>query len=112
MDHTQGTSLYVLRLPDQLTSDDRRVIPRFLSFGQPRRIRSICARVAAISPERARLRLEELAKRFNSRHRDMEQTFREHYHHVLRYVPQDQMLSREQETVSYTHLTLPTILLV
>ena len=105
MDHTHASSL-VQRLPDQLTSDDRRVIPRYLSFGEPRRIRSICARVAAISPERARQRLVDLEKRFSSRHRHMEQTFRDHYHRVSRHVPQEQMLSSEQEMLIGAYFTM------
>ena len=106
MDHKLGTSLHVLRLPDQLTSDDRRVIPRYFSFGQPRRIRSICSRVAAISPERARQRLADLEKRFNSRHRHMEHTFRENFHRVSRHVAPDQILSSDQEMLIGAYFTM------
>jgi hypothetical protein len=89
-----------------LTSDDRRVIPRYLNFGDPRRIRSICARIAGISSERARQRLADLEKRFNSRHRHMEQIFREHYHRVAIHVPPEQMLSNEQELLIGAYFTM------
>ncbi len=107
MDHAPGKPFEVFRLPDyQLKSDDRRVIPRYLSFGQPRRIRSICTRVAAISADRARNRLADLEKRFSSRHRSIGRMFREHYQEVAQHVPIGVVLSPEQEMLIGAYFTM------
>ncbi|MFP4052912.1 MAG: glycoside hydrolase family 130 protein [Phycisphaerae bacterium] len=79
-------SLNVIRLPAQLTSDDRRVIPRYLDFGHPPRIRSIFRRTLKIPRSHIRPLLEEVEAGFKTRHRELEESFRRNYVLAARHV--------------------------
>jgi len=72
----------VHRRDQKYVSDDRRVITRYLNFGDPRRIKSILSRILSIPDARVPELLAEVREAFCDRHRDLEAAFRNHAHQV------------------------------
>ena len=71
--------LDVIWKSDLLTSDDRRVIPRFLDFGSSARVRGIIRRVRKIPRRQAEELLAGVRAAFRPGHRDIEAVFLDHY---------------------------------
>jgi predicted GH43/DUF377 family glycosyl hydrolase len=74
-----ASPLRVQRRPERLASDDRRVIPRYLAFGHPPRIRSILRRIRRIPRKHIPALLIEVMGSYSTRHRDLEAAFRAHF---------------------------------
>jgi predicted GH43/DUF377 family glycosyl hydrolase len=76
----------VKRLPIQLERDSSRVITRFFSVGDEKRVRGILARILAIPEETVVTLLAKLEDDYRPLHADIDDTFREHYaavkHHI------------------------------
>lgn len=71
--------LTVKRLPQRFISDDSRVIARFFDPGGEERIRSVVVRVLGLTDEQAGHTLDQVLKRFQTRHRNIDDIFRKHY---------------------------------
>ncbi len=78
----QTAPVEVIRLPERLLSDDKRVIPRYLDFKSPRRIRSILRRIQRLPEERLSGLLAEVRSTSSHRHRDLEAAFLENFERV------------------------------
>lgn len=78
--------LRVFRLPGQLVSDDRRVIPRYLDFHHPPRVRSVFRRTLKIPTRRIPALLKDVEASFQGRHRDLRHAFGENYRQAARHV--------------------------
>ncbi len=74
------------RRPEKLISDDKRVIPRYLDFGHPPRIRSIFRRLAKVRRRDVPRMLQEVRNRFSGKHRQIEAVFRANYETVLPHI--------------------------
>jgi predicted GH43/DUF377 family glycosyl hydrolase len=76
----------VKRLPIQLERDSSRVITRFFSVGDEKRVRGIVERILAIPEETVVTLLAKLEDDYRPLHADIDDTFREHYaavkHHI------------------------------
>jgi predicted GH43/DUF377 family glycosyl hydrolase len=66
-------------------SDDKRVIPRYLDFKHPPRIRSILRRVTKIPEKRAGGLLDDVLHNFSYRHRDILESFRQNFDYATRH---------------------------
>ncbi len=78
--------LRIIRRPEILLNDDKRVITRYLDFGDPARIRSILKRLLAIPRKRIPVILAEVEKDFHARHRNIEADFLRHYRQAVKHV--------------------------
>ncbi len=83
----------VIRKAERLASDDKRVIPRYLDFGHPPRIRSIARRVLKIPEEQLESLLEQTRQGFSTRHRDIEAAFEAHGQEALKHLRKPGQLS-------------------
>lgn len=74
--------LSIVRLPEQFVSDDKRVITRYLNFGDETRIKSILQRLMALGePEVVQL-LATVQEHFSDRHYDLDGAFESHFNEV------------------------------
>jgi predicted GH43/DUF377 family glycosyl hydrolase len=82
--------LTVTRRPEVLLNDDKRVIPRYLDFGRPARIRGIFRRIMKIPESKVAGLLTEARQDFVGRHRDLEEAWKRSFREVaslMRTVP-------------------------
>jgi predicted GH43/DUF377 family glycosyl hydrolase len=96
----------VIRKAERLASDDKRVIPRYLDFGHPPRIRSIAKRVLKIPQRRIQPLLEEIRANFSCRHRDLEGAFQAHGEIVSRHLRKNRELSPQRKRLLGAFFTL------
>lgn len=102
----QTAPVEVIRRPERLVSDDKRVIPRYLDFKRPRRIRSILRRVLRVPEERLAGLLAEVRSTFSHRHRDIEAAFLENFDRVASHLKAPQEISRERRRLIGAYFTL------
>jgi predicted GH43/DUF377 family glycosyl hydrolase len=96
----------VIRRPEQLSSDDKRVITRYLDFGQSKRIRSILRRLLALPEKKIPGLLKDIRQRFQPRHRDLESAFLDSYREVARYVRKKADVSDKRRLLIGAYFTL------
>ncbi len=77
--------VHVERLSAVLMSDDKRVIPRYLNFGDAARIQRIVDRAVKIPNDKVDEALDRVRSRFSCRHRDLEAAFVDHFRAISRY---------------------------
>ncbi|MFP4145574.1 MAG: glycoside hydrolase family 130 protein [Phycisphaeraceae bacterium] len=97
--------LPVNRREELFVSDDRRVITRYLDFGDPARVRSILARLVRLSPAQAEELLEATLHDFSPRHRDVLAAFRDNFAEVAGYLPAGTRLSETQQLMIGAYFT-------
>jgi len=98
--------LRVDRSPEVLVSDDKRVIPRYLDFGHPPRIRSIFRRLLKIRQSEIPHLLADVRGDFHGRHRDLEEAFRENYERAARHVRTVKELSEDRKRLIGAYFTM------
>jgi len=99
-------TIRVTRLSDRLVSDDKRVIPRYLDFASPKRIRSIFHRVEKIGPTEAGRLLRDVRRRFSRKHRDLDEAFQRHFNEAARHVRTAGDLSPSQQLLIGAYFTM------
>ncbi len=99
-------SIRVVRRPEQLLADDRRVILRYLDFVHPPRIRSIVRRVLRISERDVPGELAKITRRFATRHRDLAATFRDNGMEALRHVRQTDAITEARTLLLGAYFTM------
>jgi len=102
----QTAQVRVIRRPERLLSDDTRVIPRYLDFKSPRRIRSILRRVLRVPEERLGELLAEVRSTFSHRHRDLEAAFLENFERVSPHLKSPGKISRDRQLLIGAYFTL------
>ncbi len=102
----QTAPVEVIRRPERLVSDDKRVIPRYLDFKSPRRIRSILRRVLRVPEEQLAELLAEIRRTFSHRHRDLEAAFLENFARVSPYLEPAAEISRDRQLLTGAYFTL------
>jgi predicted GH43/DUF377 family glycosyl hydrolase len=83
----------VKRLPILLERDSSRVITRFFSVGDAKRVRGILARLLTIPEETVVMLLAKLEDDYRPLHADIEDTFREHYAAVKQHLTKQDAVS-------------------
>ncbi|MFZ4428704.1 MAG: glycoside hydrolase family 130 protein [Saprospiraceae bacterium] len=71
----------------RLKADVRKVLPRFLDFGNPARFEPVIQFVLGLEDAAAASQLQGILKEFEHRHFDLETVFLEHYERLSKYVP-------------------------
>ncbi len=79
----------VVRRPEKLLGDPRRVIAQHHLPGSPERIRRIIQRVLALPAPSAEALLEQVMRDFADRHRDIAAVFKRHFDAVAEHLPPD-----------------------
>jgi predicted GH43/DUF377 family glycosyl hydrolase len=77
----------ILKTSTKLLASAKAVITLFLSLPGEDRIRNLVNRVETLSEDDARVCLEMTMQSFAGRHRNLEETFRDHYHKIESLVP-------------------------
>lgn len=103
---TAPRPLRVMRRPERFTSDDRRVITRFFSFGGQERVRAVIERVLKLSEPEVDALLERTLTHFQSRHRRIEAALEQHFEEVQAHVPHPQRLSRNRRLLIGSYFTM------
>ncbi|MBN1347736.1 MAG: glycoside hydrolase family 130 protein [Phycisphaerae bacterium] len=98
--------IQVVRRPEKLLPDDKRVITRYLDFGSPRRIRSILRRLLRIKEEDVAPLLQDVMSDFSSRHRDVEADFLASFNRVLKYIDPARGISEPRRLLIGAYFTL------
>ncbi len=96
----------VIRRDEQLLSDDKRVILRYLDFGHPPRIRSIVRRVLKVPKRRIPQLLEDVTRGFRSRHRDLEAACMDSYQQVAKHLRNAGQLTENQKHLIGAYFTM------
>ncbi len=78
----EAAKIQVVRRPERLLSDDKRVITRHLDFRSPKRIRSALKRIARLHDDQIPALLEQSRERFWARYRELEVAFLENATHA------------------------------
>ncbi|MFP4106467.1 MAG: glycoside hydrolase family 130 protein [Phycisphaerae bacterium] len=102
----KSETLEVTRRPEQLLSDDKRVIPRYLDFHDDKRIRGIIRRIIRLPEEDIPQLLKEIKGDFHARHRDIEADFRANYGVVRRLISEPQKLSETRRLLIGAYFTM------
>ena len=98
-------SLVVTRRPEQLLSDDRRVILRYLDFDQASRIRMIVRRIMRLPEGRVAELLGRALERFAPRHRDLRAALAEHFTRIGPHVHFPPDLSEQRKLLIGAYFT-------
>jgi predicted GH43/DUF377 family glycosyl hydrolase len=95
--------LAVKRLPVTFASDNRRVITRFFDPGGQARIQNVVERVKQLSDEEVTRLLEEVFRRFRTRHSSIASVLEQHYQNAMALIgaPTDADLNRRLLVGSY-----------
>ena len=80
-------SLQVVRRPESFRCDDHRVIPRYLNFRHPPRIRAILRRLLKVREAEVSSLLASVRGEFNGRHRDLDTVFETNYRTAIAHLP-------------------------
>ena len=99
-------SIHVTRRPEQLVSDDKRVILRYLDLVQPARIRSVFRRAAKVPAPEVAESLRQVKRRFSRRHKDLESTLIRNFEAVAHHVRDTGHLSDGQKLLIGAHFTM------
>jgi len=102
----QSRSVSVTRRPERFVADDSRVIPRYLAFGDPARIRSIIGRILAVDEADVPGLLEQTLADFSPRHRDIRSSFEENYREIARHIDDPASLSEPRRLLLGAYFTL------
>jgi predicted GH43/DUF377 family glycosyl hydrolase len=105
MPATRTSSLPVIRRPEGLDADDRRVITRCLQF-RPVRTRSILRRILSLSDAQVSRMLEATIDDFARRHREIRTAFLANYGEVARFLDPSVSLSEERRLLIGAYFTL------
>ena len=98
--------LRVVRRTEQLLSDDKRVILRYVDFVRPRRIRSVAHRILRIPERKIPGELAKIKRRFATRHRDLEGAFRDNGVKVLRHVRDTKAITEARKLLLGAYFTM------
>jgi predicted GH43/DUF377 family glycosyl hydrolase len=101
-----NTGLQITRRPEKFASDDKRVITRYLDFGNPARIRSILGRLLLLDDATVAAELEQVRRDFKSRHRDLDASMRRNFDMVAPHLDCADMLSEERRLLIGAYFTL------
>jgi len=96
----------VVRRPETLRSDHRRVITRYLDFQHPPRIRAVARRVLKLPEKDVSRLLKGVLRGFAARHRDIAAVLLENCTRALRHVPGHPKLSRDRQLLLGAYFTL------
>jgi predicted GH43/DUF377 family glycosyl hydrolase len=96
----------VIRRPETLVSDDRRVITRLLDFRNPPRVRRVVRRIMKLPERRVGELLEQVLADFASRHRDVESDLLAHYEEIARHVRRPGEPSRKRRLLIGAYFTM------
>jgi predicted GH43/DUF377 family glycosyl hydrolase len=90
----------VLRRDEQFVSDDRRVLPRYLDFGRPPRIRSIFRRLMMIPESHLPEIYRQVCENFAGRHRDLDAVLEDSFQQAARHMrPAPQVSSLRRRVI-------------
>ena len=103
---TTAHALKITRKPEKLVSDDKRVITRYLNFGNAPRIRSILSRLVRVPDDEVGPLLQETIKDFASRHRNWQQTMQSNFNQVKQHLDHPDRLSNEHQLLIGAYFTL------
>jgi predicted GH43/DUF377 family glycosyl hydrolase len=98
------THINLRRLPPRFIADDKRVITRYLDFGDPVRIRSILGRLLPLEEAQVHHLLHDVLSDFSPRHRDIKAELMESFSEVKKYLD-GQPLSHEQQLLIGAYFT-------
>jgi predicted GH43/DUF377 family glycosyl hydrolase len=98
--------LHVTRRREQLVSEDKRVITRYLGFDSRRRIQLMIKRILDIPEPQVPELIDQIRGEFALRHRDVEIAFRENYREVLQYGIPDHEISEARKTLIGAYFTM------
>jgi predicted GH43/DUF377 family glycosyl hydrolase len=96
----------VIRRPEQFTSDDKRVIARYMKFGQTSRVRSLFRRAMRIPESQVPGLLEEVLTDFEPRHRDIRTVLEENFLEMARHVRDLPELSQARRLLIGSYFTM------
>ena len=99
------SSLQVRRHAEELLSDDKRVILRYLDFHHPRRLFMILRRIMNIPEAKVPELLEKVAERFGRRHPDLPASLLEHYRQVSSHVSPPREVSEQRRRLIGAYFT-------
>ncbi len=97
--------LEVVRRPERFHPDDRRVITRFFSPGDDRRIRTLLGQISELDPDEVKAIRKEVHQKFGERHRDLDDVFMRHFEQVASYVDPER-LNEDQKLVIGAYFTM------
>lgn len=98
--------LQITRLPEKFVSDDKRVITRYLNFGDDARIRSILGRLLELTPPQVQALLDETARDFSTRHPHWAQALRRHFQMVRPFIENADSLSEAHQLLIGAFFTM------
>lgn len=96
----------IKRLPVTLTNDVRRVITRFFDPGGEARIRNIVRRVDELSDTQVATLLEDVFRRFRTRHSDVPSVIDQHYSTAMAMIEESRQESRDRRLLIGSYFTL------
>lgn len=102
----QSETIPITRRPEQLVSDDRRVIPRYLDFGHPPRVRSILRRLIKLPDTEVASLLSGILQEFSPRHRDIRGALQQNFRQATRHLRSVPPLSDEHKLLIGAYFTL------
>ena len=97
--------LRLVRRPERFVSDDKRVITRYLQFGDAR-VQSIVNRLVQLDPAQVSEQLAVVRRDFKARHRDLDQALLQNFAQVKKHIAHPDRLSDEQKLLIGAYFTL------
>ncbi|MBU0637750.1 MAG: glycoside hydrolase family 130 protein [Planctomycetes bacterium] len=102
----QPQPLKVTRMPEQLLSDEQRVITRPFIPGGEQRIRGILNRILNLRETEVAAELRQVIGDFGARHKDLASVFDEHFHLVSEHLDKPDELSTERRLLIGAYFTM------
>ena len=88
----------------RLKADPKKVVPRFLRYGDVTRLEAIVPYMLRLEPEEAASQLKEILSEFQSRHFDLKSVFLENYGKLATHIPGNLSLAKKLLVGAYfTH---------
>lgn len=103
---SRDAGVMVTRLTERLQSDERRVISRFFDVGGEQRVRSVVARVMALTEDDVGVLLRRVFDDFSHRHHRLEQTFERHFTRIQPLLSGDLNLSMNRKLLIGSYFTM------
>ena len=101
-----GRGVTVTRRPEIFESDDSRVITRFFNVGGEDRTRRVIERVLNLNEAEVEHLYRQVRQRFTDRHRNLDNTFENHFKEVERYVSYPHLLTEARRLLIGAYFTM------
>ena len=95
----------VVRRPEKLLSDDKRVIARYLDFHDPQKVSRIASRVLNLDAEGISSLLSQVMRLFASRHGNLEEILQDNYEQAAQHFQAPGELTRQQKLLIGSYFT-------